>query len=87
MKDYFFTSESVSEGHPDKVADQISDAILDSILAQDTKARVACETMVSTGRAIVSGEITTTANVDFEKIARETIKNIGYDDPALGFDH
>lgn len=87
MKDYFFTSESVSEGHPDKVADQISDAILDAILAQDTKGRVACETMVSTGRAIVSGEITTSASVDFEKIARETIKNIGYDDPALGFDN
>ncbi len=87
MKDYFFTSESVSEGHPDKVADQISDAILDSILAQDTKARVACETMVSTGRAIVSGEITTSANVDFEKIARKTIQDIGYDDPALGFDN
>lgn len=86
MKDYFFTSESVSEGHPDKVADQISDAILDSILAQDTKARVACETMVSTGRAIVSGEITTSANVDFEKIVRKTIQDIGYDDPALGFD-
>jgi S-adenosylmethionine synthetase len=87
MKDYFFTSESVSEGHPDKVADQISDAILDNILSQDTKARVACETMVSTGRTIVSGEITTSANVDFEKIARETIKNIGYDDPELGFDY
>jgi S-adenosylmethionine synthetase len=87
MKDYFFTSESVSEGHPDKVADQISDAILDSILTQDTKARVACETMVSTGRAIVSGEITTSANVDFEKIVRKTIQDIGYDDPALGFDH
>ncbi|MES2769020.1 MAG: methionine adenosyltransferase [Bdellovibrionota bacterium] len=86
MKDYFFTSESVSEGHPDKVADQISDAILDSILAQDAKARVACETMVSTGRAIVSGEITTSANVDFEKIVRKTIQDIGYDDPALGFD-
>lgn len=87
MKDYFFTSESVSEGHPDKVADQISDAILDSILAQDTKARVACETMVSTGRAIVSGEITTSANVDFEAIVRKTIQDIGYDDPALGFDN
>lgn len=86
MKDYFFTSESVSEGHPDKVADQISDAILDSILAQDTKARVACETMVCTKRAIVAGEITTTANVDFEKIARKTIKDIGYDSEDLGFD-
>lgn len=87
MKDYFFTSESVSEGHPDKVADQISDAILDAILAQDQKARVACETMVCTKRAIISGEITTSAEVDFEAITRKTIQDIGYDREELGFDH
>lgn len=87
MKDYFFTSESVSEGHPDKVADQISDSILDSILAQDPRGRVACETLVSTNRTVLSGEITTTANVDFEKVAREAIKNIGYDSDDIGFDY
>ena len=85
-KDYFFTSESVTEGHPDKVADQISDAILDQILTQDPKARVACETMVTTGVAFISGEITTRAHVDFSEIARKTITNIGYNNPALGFD-
>lgn len=84
--EYLFTSESVSEGHPDKVADQISDAILDAIFAQDTKGRVACETLVNTGRVIVSGEITTTASVDYEQIVRDTIRRIGYDDPDLGFD-
>ncbi len=87
MRDYFFTSESVSEGHPDKVADQISDAILDAILAEDQKARVACETMVCTKKAIVAGEITTSANVDFEVITRNTIKEIGYDREELGFDY
>lgn len=87
MKDYFFTSESVSEGHPDKVADQISDGILDAILAQDQKARVACETMVCTKKAIVSGEITTSANIDFESVTRNIIKEIGYDREELGFDH
>lgn len=86
MKNYFFTSESVSEGHPDKVADQISDAILDSVLAQDPKARVACETLVSTNRAVVAGEMSTIANVDFEKVVRKTIVDIGYDSPDLGFD-
>ncbi|AJE03013.1 methionine adenosyltransferase [Geobacter pickeringii] len=86
MKDYIFTSESVSEGHPDKVADQISDAILDAILAQDPRARVACETLVTTGMAVIAGEITTTAVVDYPKIARETIKEIGYNDSAMGFD-
>jgi S-adenosylmethionine synthetase len=85
-KDYFFTSESVTEGHPDKVADQISDSILDAILAQDPKARVACETMVTTGMALISGEITTKAYVDFPETARKIIRQIGYDDPALGFD-
>jgi S-adenosylmethionine synthetase len=86
MTNYIFTSESVSEGHPDKVADQISDAVLDAILAQDSKARVACETLVTTGIVFIAGEITTTANVDYPKIARETIKEIGYNDSAMGFD-
>ncbi len=87
MTDFLFTSESVSEGHPDKVADQISDAILDAILAQDTKARVACETLVTTGMAMIAGEITTTAYADFPTIVRETIKEIGYNDSAMGFDY
>jgi S-adenosylmethionine synthetase len=87
MSNYFFTSESVSEGHPDKVADQISDAILDSILEQDTKARVACETLVTTGMAIIAGEITTSAWVDMPKIVRETIKEIGYNSSDMGFDY
>ena len=86
MKDFIFTSESVSEGHPDKVADQVSDAILDAILTQDPKSRVACETMVTTGMAVIAGEITTNAIVDYPKIVRETIKEIGYNDSAMGFD-
>lgn len=86
MKDFIFTSESVSEGHPDKVADQISDAILDAILTQDPKSRVACETMVTTGMAVIAGEITTNAIVDYPKVVRETIKEIGYNDSAMGFD-
>lgn len=85
-KEYIFSSESVSEGHPDKVADQISDAILDAILAQDPKARVACETLVTTGMAVIAGEITTTAYADMSSIVRETIKEIGYNDSAMGFD-
>ena len=87
MTDFLFTSESVSEGHPDKVADQISDAVLDAILAQDPRARVACETMVTTGMAIIAGEITTTAYVELPAIVRQTIKEIGYDDSAMGFDY
>ncbi len=87
MTDFLFTSESVSEGHPDKVADQISDAILDAIIAQDPKARVACETLVTTGMAMIAGEITTTAYVDIPVIVRETIKEIGYDDSSMGFDY
>jgi S-adenosylmethionine synthetase len=84
--DFLFTSESVTEGHPDKVADQISDAILDGIIAQDKFARVACETLVTTGLAMIAGEITTDARVDFPVIVRETIKEIGYNDSSVGFD-
>jgi S-adenosylmethionine synthetase len=84
--DYLFTSESVSEGHPDKVADQISDAILDAIIAQDKYARVACETLVTTGLAMIAGEITTTARIDYPDIVRATIKEIGYNDSSVGFD-
>jgi S-adenosylmethionine synthetase len=86
MANYTFTSESVTEGHPDKMADQISDAVLDAILAEDPDARVACETMVTTGLCIVAGEITTNAYVDIQRIARETINGIGYDDALKGFD-
>ncbi len=86
MSSYLFTSESVSEGHPDKVADQISDAVLDAIIAQDPKARVACETMVKTGVAIVSGEVTTSAWVDIEELTRKVITDIGYDSSEVGFD-
>ena len=86
MSDYIFTSESVSEGHPDKVADQISDAILDAIITQDPNSRVACETLVTTGMAVVAGEITTRAVVDYPKVVRETIREIGYNDSAMGFD-
>lgn len=84
---YLFTSESVSEGHPDKVADQISDAILDAIFEQDTKARVACETMVNTGMVILAGEITTEAWVDMQAVVRKTIKEIGYNSSEMGFDY
>ncbi len=86
MTDFLFTSESVTEGHPDKVADQISDAILDAIIAQDPQARVACETMVTTGMAIIAGEISTSCYVNMPTIVRETIKEIGYNDSAMGFD-
>lgn len=84
---YLFTSESVTMGHPDKVADHVSDAVLDAMLAQDPKSRVACETLVKSSMVIVAGEITTTAVADIPSVVRETIKKIGYDDPALGFDH
>src|SRR6476660_165005 len=83
---HLFTSESVTEGHPDKIADQISDGILDSILAQDPVARVACETLVTTGLAIIAGEITTNCYVDFQKIVREVIKDVGYTRAKYGFD-
>ncbi len=86
MANYVFTSESVSEGHPDKVADQISDAILDAILSQDTKARVGCETLVTTGMVVIAGEITTTAWVDMSDVVRQTIKEIGYNSSEMGFD-
>lgn len=86
QKDFLFTSESVSEGHPDKIADQISDAILDAILKQDKNARVACETLVKTGMVFVGGEITTSAWVDIEHIARNVIKDIGYTSSDIGFD-
>jgi S-adenosylmethionine synthetase len=84
-KQYLFTSESVTEGHPDKVADQISDGVLDAVLAQDPGGRVACETLVNTGLVVVSGEISTSATFDVQEIARETIRGIGYDDAELGF--
>ena len=86
LKDYIFTSESVTEGHPDKIADQISDAVLDAMLAQDPKSRVACETLITTGLVVLAGEVTTNANVDFQKIVRNTVANIGYDDSRKGFD-
>ena len=86
-KRYIFTSESVTEGHPDKIADQISDAVLDEIYKQDPMGRVACETLVTTGLIIVAGEITTSCYIDIQKIARETVKEIGYDDPSYGFDY
>jgi S-adenosylmethionine synthetase len=82
-----FTSESVSEGHPDKVCDQVSDAILDAILAQDPDSRVACETMASRGFVVVAGEITTRAQIDFQDVVRGVVRDIGYDDPEVGFDH
>jgi S-adenosylmethionine synthetase len=87
MNEYMFTSESVSEGHPDKVADQISDAIVDAILAQDPHARIAAETLVNTGLVVLAGEITTTANVDYIHVARDTIRKIGYDNTEFGIDY
>lgn len=86
MSKILFTSESVTEGHPDKICDQISDSILDALLEQDPMSRVACETAITTGLVLVMGEITTSAKVDFQTIIRDTIKEIGYDDSAKGFD-
>ena len=83
---YFFTSESVTEGHPDKVADQISDAVLDTLLAQDPDAHVACETLVTTGMAVIAGEISTTGYADLPHVVRETIREIGYTSSDMGFD-
>ena len=83
--EYLFTSESVTEGHPDKVADQISDGVLDAVMAEDPYGRVACETLVNTGLVVVSGEISTSTYVDIQEVARETIRKIGYVDADLGF--
>ena len=84
--DYLFTSESVTEGHPDKMADQISDAVLDAVLKQDKKGRVACETLLKTGYVMIAGEITTTAKIDYPTLARRVVADIGYTDGAMGFD-
>src|SRR6195952_4070373 len=86
VNNYVFTSESVSEGHPDKVADQISDAVLDAIITQDKRGRVACETLIKTGVVIVAGEVTTSAWVDVEALVRKTVLDIGYDSSEMGFD-
>ena len=86
QNEYLFTSESVTEGHPDKVADQISDGVLDAVLRDDPQGRVACETLVNTGLVVVSGEITTSTYVDIQEIARSTIREIGYVDAQFGFD-
>jgi len=85
-RNFLFTSESVTEGHPDKIADQISDAVLDEVMSQDPKGRVACETLVTTGLVVVAGEITTSAHVNYDEIARETIRQVGYDRAKYGFD-
>jgi S-adenosylmethionine synthetase len=85
-RNFLFTSESVTEGHPDKIADQISDAVLDEVMRQDPKGRVACETLVTTGLVVVAGEITTTAHINYDEIARETVRQVGYDDANYGFD-
>lgn len=87
MGHFLFTSESVAIGHPDKIADQISDAVLDACLEQDPYSRVACETLVATGLVVLAGEITTNGSIEYEKVVRDTIRDIGYDDPALGFDY
>ena len=85
-RNFLFTSESVTEGHPDKIADQISDAVLDEVMRQDPKGRVACETLVTTGLVVVSGEITTTAHVDYDELIRKTVEQVGYDNALYGFD-
>jgi S-adenosylmethionine synthetase len=85
-RNFLFTSESVTEGHPDKIADQISDAVLDEVMRQDPKGRVACETLVTTGLVVVAGEITTTAHIDYDELIRKTVQGVGYDDALFGFD-
>src|ERR1700757_4390111 len=85
-RNFLFTSESVTEGHPDKIADQISDAVLDEVLRQDPEGRVACETLVTTGLAVVAGEITTSAVLDYDGLVRDTIRNVGYNRAKYGFD-
>ena len=87
MAEMLFTSESVTEGHPDKIADQISDSVLDAMLMDDPKSRVACETLVTTGMAFLAGEVTTKAQVDFQRIVRDTIREIGYTDSKLSLIH
>jgi S-adenosylmethionine synthetase len=86
LRNFLFTSESVTEGHPDKIADQISDAVLDEVLKQDSKGRVACETLVTTGLAVVAGEITTSAHIEYDKLVRDTIRGVGYDRAKYGYD-
>jgi S-adenosylmethionine synthetase len=86
LRNFLFTSESVTEGHPDKIADQISDAVLDEVMKQDPKGRVACETLVTTGLAVVAGEITTTAHIDYDELVRSTIRGVGYDRAKFGYD-
>ncbi|MEJ2093746.1 MAG: methionine adenosyltransferase, partial [Gammaproteobacteria bacterium] len=86
MRNHLFTSESVSEGHPDKVADQVSDAVVDAIFSKDPKARIACETLVTTGLVVIAGEVTTTATIDIPELARDTIRDIGYTSSDIGFD-
>src|ERR1700751_2621785 len=86
LRNFLFTSESVTEGHPDKIADQISDAVLDEVLRQDPKGRVACETLVTTGLAVVAGEITTSAVLDYDGLVRDTIRNVGYNRAKYGYD-
>jgi S-adenosylmethionine synthetase len=86
LRNFLFTSESVTEGHPDKIADQISDAVLDEVMKQDPQGRVACETLVTTGLAVISGEITTSAHVNYDELVRETIRGVGYDDAKFGYD-
>ena len=87
QNDFVFTSESVTEGHPDKMADQISDAVLDAVIAQDRLGRVACETLLTTGLIVVAGEITTTANIVISSIVRRVVKDIGYTDTSMGLDY
>ena len=87
MSEYLFTSESVTEGHPDKLCDQVSDAVLDACIAQDKTSRVACETLTKTGFVMVAGEITTRAQLDYPAIVRDVVKEIGYSDSSMGFDY